>query len=458
MAEAAPEWRILPFKSKSSTKGKATRKRIVLDLRNSDYFPAEGHCYLKLNSNDNESTLLYFGGARRVQESEWKYGNDLFHITFKYDEDDAYISHIQRFENILGAQFPSLQSASAWLDQQTVFVWGGLNTDTFDTSNELIKLEFVRNKYQCTICQPAGRGVLSKDVQRGDIPTGRTGHTITPLGDNIVVMHGGVSLSNRHTTGLVSPFTQVCNDGSFYEFDSSTYLWTRIKNIPDVRPRAYHTANFVTLSGTKCVIIIGGVSFKGNESVPLERLPINELFILKLHNLTEHRYTLDKITAKLQVDIFISYHSIVALNNKLIVTGGYAQKEPEMTDTPLTSNKLYTIDLQSLNIDTTELDTWHCTAGNSSFALSDDCIMVVGGSAENIFAYTTKPLRPSSCDLDDECCIFESPEISPIAWVQCESKCKRWLHQYCVGLLEKGVPKGKYTCTTCKAKGRKRKK
>jgi hypothetical protein len=100
---------------------------------------------------------LYFGGARRVQDSEWKFCHDLFQVTFKFDKDDAYISIIERFENVAGAQFTSLQSACCWSDKQTVFVWGGLNTDTFDTSNELIKLKLVRNKYQCSIFQPAGR-------------------------------------------------------------------------------------------------------------------------------------------------------------------------------------------------------------------------------------------------------------------------------------------------------------
>ncbi|XP_060562647.1 uncharacterized protein LOC132722215 [Ruditapes philippinarum] len=459
MAFADSDWRILPFKSKSSTKGKATRKRIELNLQNNDYFPPEGHCCIKLKSNDSESTFLYFGGARRVQETEWKFGHDLFHMTFNHDPDDAYISSIQRFDNIMGAHFLSLQSASAWYDTRTVFVWGGLNTDTFETSNELIKLDFIRNKYQCTICQPAGKTSLSKLVQNGDIPVGRTGHTVTQLSENVIVMHGGLSLPNRHKPGLASPFSQVCNDGSFYEFDSRTLRWTKIRDIPDVMPRAYHTANIATISGTRCVIIIGGVSFKGVESSPSERLrlPLSELVILKLHGVAERRYSLDKISASIPEDIFISYQSVVSFNNILYITGGFVQKEAEITDPPTASNKLYAIDLQSLSIESTELDIMYCTAGNSSFTLSDDCIMVVGGVLETIFAYTTKPLRPSPCDLNDECCISDSPEISPIAWVQCESKCKRWLHQFCVGLLEKGVPKGKYVCSTCKSQGRKRK-
>jgi len=221
-------------------------------------------------------------------------------------------------------------------------------------------------------------------------------------------------------------------------------------------PRAYHTANFATLSGVKCVVIVGGVSFKG-QSIPSERLPINEPLILKVHDTLKHEYSVDKITATVSVDTFVSYHSVVSLNDKMYITGGFVQTRKEMNDAHTTSNKLYTLDLQSMEIESKEWDTSYCTAGNTSFALSNDCIMVVGGSAETFFAYTTKPLRPSPCDLHSECLIFESPETSPIAWVQCEGNCKQWLHQYCVGLLEKGVPRGKCICTSCKGKGRKRK-
>ncbi|KAL4230172.1 hypothetical protein ACF0H5_010557 [Mactra antiquata] len=310
-----------PIQIKIRHKRKRNRKRIGLNLRNADYFPPEGHCCVKLKSIHCESTFLYFGGARRVQESGSKFGHDLFHITFEFDNDDAYISRIQRFDNIVGAQCPSLQSAGVWCDTRSVFVWGGLDTDTFETSNELIKLEFVRNKYHCTIFQPSGRGVLSKDVQKGHTPSGRTGRTVTLLSGHIVIMHDGVSLPNRHIPGISGSFVQVCENGSFNEFDSSTMGCTKIRNIPDVMPRAYHTANTVTFSGTKCIIIIGGMTFKG-QSVPSERLPINELLFLKVHNREEHKYSLDKITAAISVDAFISYHSTVVLENNLYITGG----------------------------------------------------------------------------------------------------------------------------------------
>jgi len=74
------------------------------------------------------------------------------------------------------------------------------------------------------------------------------------------------------------------------------------RNTPGLPHLAYHTANTATLSGVKCVVIVGGVSFKG-QSIPSERLPINELLILKVHDTMEHEYNVDKITATVSVDI-----------------------------------------------------------------------------------------------------------------------------------------------------------
>lgn len=49
----------------------------------------------------------------------------------------------------------------------------------------------------------------------------------------------------------------------------------------------------------------------------------------------------------MQGSMFISYHSVVSLNDKLYVTSGFVQTVPEMTDNPVANNKVYTIDFLS---------------------------------------------------------------------------------------------------------------
>lgn len=74
-----------------------TRKNEVADEIN--FFPPEGHVCLRINSND----YLYFGSARRGQESTWSMWNKLCRVSYVVDGNGASI------ENLLGGQFPHLQ-------------------------------------------------------------------------------------------------------------------------------------------------------------------------------------------------------------------------------------------------------------------------------------------------------------------------------------------------------------
>ena len=76
-------WRFLPFKSKYSETGKATRRKIDLALKNFDFYSPEGHSFIKLSENqlaDDEVSKSYafFGGARRSREAVWPFGKEIF--------------------------------------------------------------------------------------------------------------------------------------------------------------------------------------------------------------------------------------------------------------------------------------------------------------------------------------------------------------------------------------------
>jgi hypothetical protein len=74
-------FKALPFKSINLERGKSSRKRRDLELVNGDFLPAEGHTCLEVNrsrefnpdDDDYVDTVscLYFGGARRSDESSW---------------------------------------------------------------------------------------------------------------------------------------------------------------------------------------------------------------------------------------------------------------------------------------------------------------------------------------------------------------------------------------------------
>lgn len=66
------QFRALPFKMHSTNPlRRITRKNAVTDEIN--FFPQEGYVCLRINSY----TYLYFGSARRGQESTWSMSNKL---------------------------------------------------------------------------------------------------------------------------------------------------------------------------------------------------------------------------------------------------------------------------------------------------------------------------------------------------------------------------------------------
>ena len=85
--------------------------------------------------------------------------------------------------------------------------------------------------------------------------------------------------------------------------------------------------------------------------------------------------------------------------------------------------------------------------------------MIFGGMNLQYFVFSSKQMVPSPCDFDTECKIIESVETSPISWIQCEGACKRWLHQFCVGVLDIDMSRKNFICTTCSktSRGKKRK-
>ena len=113
---------------------------------------------------------------------------------------------------------------------------------------------------------------------------------------------------------------------------------------------------------------------------------------------------------------------------------------------------MYKCDLSNKEYEVIDVPPSYVASGHSLLSMSNDFIISVGGILDSMFVYTTKLMQPSPCDLLQECKISDSPEISHIAWIQCELFCKRWLHQFCVNLLDKALPKSKYVCRDCKSK------
>jgi hypothetical protein len=406
------------------------------------------------NDDDAELTYLYFGGARQTQESTWCYGSDLFTVIYCVSDSDIFIKSIKKIETY-GAIFPALKSAAAVSlhAHNKIHVWGGLNTASLTPSNDIISLVKHNDKFNVTLIQADCPESISVTKQQGDVPSARFGHSLTLFTDDLAILHGGLSMPFRESASLVSPFRHVCEDGKFYLLNNQTYTWT-ILNLPEVQSRTFHTASYS--KEMNCIFIVGGLCYMGFE--PSTRLPFDDALIIKVFGYNQ--FSLEKITFSLCENLskyYLSYHSSCIVDEKMFVVGGFSQMEPEVKDKPALNPYLLIYDLQMKHVKNVEIGSSNLTSGCSCVSLANDSIMIVGGSVQNYFVYTSKAMQPSPCDLQAACIIGDSPEISPISWVQCEGKCKRWLHQYCVGVLESGLPRGKYICSECKQIGRKRK-
>jgi hypothetical protein len=194
------------------------------------------------------------------------------------------------------------------------------------------------------------------------------------------------------------------------------------------------------------LIVFGGVQYEGN--VPSKRMSINDVVILS----TTNNFSVSTLQMT-GSPAYTSFHSSCLLDNNIVVHGGYSQHDTNITcpGDVVPCNTLHTINIDSRTCTTTTENTAFpiSTAGHTAVVIDKSCILFFGGTEESIFVYTTKLLKPTACDHVD-CHIEDSPEISPINWIQCDGECKMWLHQFCAAI--KRVPRGKWICGSCKSK------
>lgn len=171
----------MPFKpfSSSSTQ-KITRKKNDIHLQNDDFYPSAGHCSIKITQNS--CFLWWHTKVGRVNMAK-----QFIYITFDVEDDDVSIDTMTKKKQS-GAIFPPLQGSSAFFFiNDSIFGWGGLNLEQFNTSssNELIQLRVQKDKYTVEIIQENNNFSISSTVISGSVPSARCGHTLTLCRYNI---------------------------------------------------------------------------------------------------------------------------------------------------------------------------------------------------------------------------------------------------------------------------------
>ncbi|XP_033635627.1 uncharacterized protein LOC117296695 [Asterias rubens] len=461
----------IPLKAAKDSKRKVTRKRTQLEMKIGENYPAEGHCSITCSSpEENCYRVLSFGGARRKEERTWQDGAAITEFIISADDEDVSISSITTCRT-KGGSLPPLHGA-AIIDLDTkLIMWGGLDLNEYRCRDDLLVITEQHQRrgsalFQITYVETLCRKTPSRQGhdlphQSGPVPsaffglflfTGRTGHTLTRIGEtDKALLFGGICMGQRNK-GFGSRFCKSCKDGRFYVLNTETFEWQHVK-VPLITSRAYHTTTCISKDSEYVIGLIGGVVFDGN--LPSHREALSEVAILTMdkqfNNCTLQELSLAP-TVQNTREVFLSSHATVVHNSSIIVVGGIQTTTKEVQNkAPKALATAYRIDLPGKQYEilpkTTSAPILFSTYGHSVHNLKpDNTILVLGGSSRQISLLTDRSFEPEPCDFIP-CTIISSLHLNDTTWIQCD-KCKKWYHTHCINLDK--VPDGQFFCFSCK--------
>lgn len=122
------------------TNRKATRRKMTLDLKKGDIYPAEHHSSFTINNGDQHDVYV-FGGAGFTSSNQWHANSDLFCFSWTFD-DELYLNKISKV-TITNCPLPPLANASCTATPTSPDImavsYGGVDLDQyFETSDLLV--------------------------------------------------------------------------------------------------------------------------------------------------------------------------------------------------------------------------------------------------------------------------------------------------------------------------------
>ena len=459
MAASEKEWRVLPYAAKVMDRRKVTRRRAELALKMGEFFPPEGHCaaVMKRVEHDGGSfvTIAVIGGAHQQECATWPQASSLHLVEFNVEKEDVTTTDIMKLKMTGALMTPLYQAAMVTAKPGKLLVFGGLNTDYIEPTNEFHILT-LEKKCHVEIVKGEHEGMMvrSRRLQQGSIPSARFGHTLTRLGNaDKAILFGGLQMDQRghDNTNLWRKFSQLPAEKVLYVLDMETLTWTAAEMQPE--PRAYHKA--VYLKERNSVLILGGVKYDGRE--PHYRYGLHECLLISANGESIHFRPFSCSGTPLHMSSFAA----CATEDTIFLHGGYQVNTGAMEAGLEPSQDMVLVNLESCEhaLVSSSVHFKTASAGHTAICMDNACIMLLGGTNEGIFAFTSKKFCPEACDFGDKCDIDHSPEVSPIAWIGCDGPCKRWLHNFCAKVTK--VPKSneKWYCSTdCRPKKQARKK
>ena len=336
----------------------------------------------------------------------------------------------------LGSTVPPLHAAAAVKVDELVYIFGGQRLDIFCAADDFYSLN-IKNK-DITI------------VNTENTPSPRYGHTMDKIYDRYIMLYGGLTMDLRFSDhNVVDRFRQIGTNNLIYIFDIQTNKWSTI-DLPALSPRSFHSTTVLNIGDISQVIILGGISKTVNSC---ERLPINEINIITFNDRCIDDVTFRKVIYNIQIPTYISSHKCTFFRDRLHIFGGLRVSSPDAKpdaggSASYSSINIFDDQTSIVNYDINICAADYKTYGHSQLYLSDDTLLIMGGSIKSMYVYSTKFLPPASCDLGNECIINESEEIYTqisIPWIQCDL-CHKWIHKFCAQVTKEPVV---FHCNAC---------
>lgn len=419
-----------------------TSKSEQKNITDDNYIPPSGHMmFIKnklVNGSDVCAQLVSLGGAKMADGRTWSMASSLMSRTVEISEDGLNLGNLTVLKSFQitashknrtskGSVTPNLMNA-AGVDLEpeessimNLVIYGGQFTDKVVTSDEVITIKgnVQKNisgsdidvtrfpskpfKFQEFVV-PDGWSKGEELIQKGDIPTGRTGAGWTKLksgnGSTFLLSTGGHSKLK-----VTQPFFHPNDSINILEVPEMS--WRRLEG-NDHFKRSFHS-QAVDKDGH--LFIVGGKSLIDGRWSRIH--PINE--IVKITFNEDYSYTGSVVT--LQSDILelslLTNFSCCTHENKMFFFSGFKfpnYKEDNLhkflppntsrDKLPELGTNLYKIDLEEGTISVCE-GPEDCGANNGSILMLNPQEMVITADPR-MYLFSERMVQAPKCDLHDE--------------------------------------------------------
>ena len=418
-----------------------TGKAEEASIQDDSHIAPPGHVMFLKNKNvdgDNiTGQMINLGGVRMEDGRTWSMSNNLMSRTIDINENRLELGDLTMLKSFQitashksktskGSVTPALLNAGAVdLEAETSFLldvilYGGQYTDRVITSDDIIRISGnvssnlsdsniyvtqypAKHMEYSELVIPGGWSRGSELVQKGDVPTSRTGAGFTKLrtsdGSTVILSTGGHS--KQH---VAKPF--------YHPEDSINILrlpemsWSKLEPSDHLK-RSFHS---VCVNRDQEVFIVGGMSMIDGRWSRIH--PLNEVLQLNFTEDFEYSETLITIDSDIAELSFLTNFSFTAHKSKLFFFSGFKYPRYEENNLwkclpPHTSrDKLPEFGTKLIRIDLDKGELLHADGpddcgghGGSLLMLTPDEIIITVDP--HIYLYSSRMVTQPSCDLTE---------------------------------------------------------